>query len=65
MLPPDPSTAPAALRAHLRDCLRARGRWHRAAGALQALHALLRPRLVSTLLTLLTLALLAGVLWRA
>lgn len=63
MPPLDPSTAPAALRAHLDDCARARGRWHRVGGALQSAHALLRPRLVSTLLAL--LALMAGLLWLA
>lgn len=63
MSPPDPSTAPAALRTHLEDCARARGRWHRVSGALQSVHALLRPRLVTTLFVL--LALLAGALWLA
>jgi len=60
---PDPITAPGALRAHLDDCTRARGRWHGVSGGLQSLHGWLRPRLVSTLLVL--LALLAGVLWLA
>ncbi len=57
----DPSTTSAALRAHLDDCTLALGRWHRLCGALQPAHALLRPRLVSTLLAL--LALLAVALW--
>ncbi|MCY4744008.1 hypothetical protein NYO99_03385 [Pelomonas sp. UHG3] len=56
----EPITAAAALRAHLADCLRARGWWHGLSGALQSWHAWLRPRLVSTLLVL--LALLAGAL---
>jgi hypothetical protein len=57
---PDPVTVPAALRAHLDDCARARGRWHGVRGALQSMHAWLRPRLVSTVLALLML--LAGAL---
>lgn len=59
----DPITSSAALRAHLGDCARARGRWHAVRGALQSMHGWLRPRLVSTVLVLLTL--LAGVLWLA
>ncbi len=63
MQPPDPGVASAALREHLDDCARARGRCHAVSGVLQSVHALLRPRLVSTLLVL--LAVMAGVLWLA
>jgi hypothetical protein len=59
----EPITAPAALRAHLEDCARARGRWHTVRGSLQSAHAWLRPRLVSTVLALLIP--LAGVSWLA
>jgi hypothetical protein len=63
MSAPDPITSPAVLRAHLKDCARARGRGHALRGGLQSVHGWLRPRLVSTVLVLLTL--LAGVLWLA
>jgi hypothetical protein len=63
MSAPDPITSPAALRAHLEECARARGRWHAVRGGLQSAHGWLRPRLVSTVLALLIL--LAGVLWLA
>jgi hypothetical protein len=59
----DSHTVEDALRAHCADCAAARGRWHGAAGALQALHAVLQPRLMSTLLA--SLSLLAGALWLA
>jgi hypothetical protein len=52
-----------ALRAHRDDCAAACGRWHGTACALQAVHAVLQPRLMSTLLALVLL--LAGALWLA
>ena len=63
MPPAEPSTSPTALQAHLNDCAAACGRWHRVGGRLQSLHAVLRPRLMSTLLALLLL--LAVALWWA
>lgn len=59
----EPDTTADALRAHRADCVAARSRWHGTAGTLQALHAVLQPRLVSTLSVLLLL--LAGALWLA
>lgn len=59
----DTSPLPDALQTHCADCIAARGRWHRAAGALQQLHGVLQPRLMTTVLALGLL--LAGALWLA
>lgn len=59
----DLRTAPPALQAHLAHCAAACGLRHHIGGALQAVHAALQPRLVTTLMVL--LALMSGALWLA
>lgn len=59
----DPHTVDEALRAHCADCAAARGRWHGPAGTIQTVHAVLRPRLMSTVMAVLLLMM--GALWLA
>ncbi len=52
---------PTHLIAHLDQCATARGRWHRMHGAFEVVDAFVLPRFMSSLVTLLALAL--ALLW--